>query len=215
MNKSVLSDFQIKEEINNGNIVFYDPNNNDIYKNIQNCSVDITLGEYYYRNSLPLEVYNPWSKTHSQTYWGNTRRASIILNEEESKKYDLPIGTKFIYLEPFETILGHTNEFIGGKFFITTMLKARSSLGRSGITICRDAGWGDIGYINRYTLEITNNTKYNMVLPTNKRIGQIVFFYTGISENTYNGKYQNVVDFQELVKTWKPEMLVPKLYLDK
>jgi hypothetical protein len=33
---------------------------------------------------------------------------------------------------------------------VTTMMKARSSLGRNFIEICKCAGWGDVGYINRW-----------------------------------------------------------------
>jgi dCTP deaminase len=83
-----------------------------------------------------------------------------------------------IFLGPGETILGHTNgqshcirtlctrpsssvcgwwlEFLGGRHTVTTMMKARSSLGRNFIEVCKCAGWGDIGYINRWTMEITS-----------------------------------------------------------
>ncbi|MCX8513508.1 MAG: hypothetical protein ORN26_00305 [Candidatus Pacebacteria bacterium] len=43
-------------------------------------------------------------------------------------------------MRPGETILAHTNEFIGGRNHITTMMKARSSMGRSFIEVCKCAG---------------------------------------------------------------------------
>jgi len=39
------------------------------------------------------------------------------------------------------------------------------------------AGWGDVGYINRWTMEITNNSRfYAIPLVVGRRIAQIVFF---------------------------------------
>jgi deoxycytidine triphosphate deaminase len=76
-----------------------------------------------------------------------------------------------------ETILAHTNEFIGGRETVTTMMKARSSMGRNFIEVCKCAGWGDIGYVNRWTMEITNNSRfYSIPLVVGRRIAQIVFF---------------------------------------
>ena len=48
---------------------------------------------------------------------------------------------RVIFLKPGETILGHTNEFIGGRKTVTTMMKARSSMGRNFIEVCKCAGW--------------------------------------------------------------------------
>lgn len=44
---------------------------------------------------------------------------------------------QLIWIRPGETILGHTNEFIGGRRTVTTMMKARSSLGRNFIEVCK------------------------------------------------------------------------------
>ena len=51
---------------------------------------------------------------------------------------------EIIWIAPGETILGHTNEFIGGTESVTTMMKARSSMGRNFIEVCKCAGWGDM-----------------------------------------------------------------------
>lgn len=60
------------------------------------------------------------------------------------------------------------------------MMKARSSIGRNFIEVCKCAGWGDVGYINRWTMEITNNSShYAIPLVVGRRIGQIIFFETG------------------------------------
>ena len=65
------------------------------------------------------------------------------------------------------------------------MVKARSSLGRSNIAVCKCAGFIDSGYYNRITLEITNFSNVPCVLPVGARIGQIVFMYCGNTDNLY------------------------------
>ena len=126
---------------------------------------------------------------------------------------------KVILLEPGETILAHTNEFIGGKDHITTMMKARSSLGRNFIEVCKCAGWGDVGYTNRWTMEITNNSRhYAIPLVVGRRIAQIVFFETGpIDGADYNskGKYNSSTDLTKMKKDWHPTMMLPRLYNDR
>ena len=98
-----------------------------------------------------------------------------ILNSKASNLDD-----QVILLEPGETILAHTNEFIGGKGEVTTMMKARSSVGRNFIEVCKCAGWGDVGYVNRWAMEITNNSRhYTIPLVVGRRVAQIVFFETG------------------------------------
>src|SRR5581483_6069867 len=62
-----------------------------------------------------------------------------------------------ILLGPKETILGHTQEYIGGRDIVVAKMYARSSMGRNFVEVCKDAGWGDVGYFNRWTMEITNN----------------------------------------------------------
>ncbi|MEK9184854.1 MAG: hypothetical protein AAB866_01665, partial [Patescibacteria group bacterium] len=126
---------------------------------------------------------------------------------------------KIILIEPGETILAHTNEFIGGKNHITTMMKARSSLGRNFIEICKCAGWGDVGYVNRWTMEITNNSRhYAIPLVVGRRVAQIIFFETGeilSGDYTKTGKYQTHQNMAKMKKEWKPESMLPKLYTDR
>lgn len=215
----VLSDKEIRQEITEGNIILFDPDR-DCSSNIQNCSVDITLGNYYFRNSKRIERYNPWCEEHVKEYWGDVQTATVVHCEVEANAVKLPVGYSYIRMEPGESILSHTREFVGGRNKITTMIKARSSLGRSNITICRDAGWGDINYVNRWTLEITNNGTSPVILPVGARIGQIIFFYTGTPQSPYMGKYQPLIDdtddsISNMVNTWNPNMLLPQLYREK
>ena len=155
--------------------------------------------------------------------WG-TKPHRARTARETFKKYDFEFegispDDRVILLAPGETVLGHTQEFIGGRDHITTMMKARSSLGRSFIEVCKCAGWGDVGYTNRWTMEITNNSsRYYIPLVVGRRIAQIVFFETGpilASGYAKKGKYQSEGTVAQLKKHWKPEMMLPRLYLDR
>ena len=190
-------------------------------------SYDVTLGEYFFREQPPKynhALYNIWSKEHTEHVWGANKVERAVYAKEAFKKYNFDFDgirpdDKVIVLRPGETILAHTQEFIGGKDHITTMMKARSSLGRNFIEVCKCAGWGDVGYINRWTMEITNNSKnYIIPLVVGRRIAQIIFFETGpIAARDYasSGKYASSTDVKKLQKEWKPDMMLPKLWSDK
>src|SRR3989344_6010247 len=132
---------------------------------------------------------------------------------------------KVVLIAPGETILAHTIEFIGGKNgtkdlpAVTTEMRARSSIGRIGISVCKCAGWGDIGYVNRWTMEIINFSNVIIPLPVGLRIAQIIFHETvrvpEIDKYNVKGKYQTSSDIKSLRKNWKPEDMLPKLYKDK
>lgn len=217
-----LSDTRILEELKKGSVVI-SPFSED---HLATSSYDVTLGEWFFREQAPKynhSLYNIWSREHTDHVWGADKVERAISAKEAFKKYNfdwdgIRPDDKVILLRPGETILGHTNEFIGGKDHITTMMKARSSLGRSFIEVCKCAGWGDVGYTNRWTMEITNNSKnYIIPLVVGRRIAQIIFFETGpIRERDYTkaGKYATSGSLSELKKNWKPEMMLPRLWSD-
>lgn len=209
---SVLSDTDILQKIKSGNIVIYPFNRNQL----QNCSYDVKLGEYYYTPNKPLpEFINPWCNEHVTKYWGSPLLAKRA-TKREAELYSLQLGQQYIEIEPLETILCHTEEFIGGKHNVVGKMQTRSSLMRIGISCCKCAGWGDIGYINRWTMEITNHTHTKVILPVGMRVAQIIFHPTGQPSHSYsaNGKYQTHDDLDELMRTWTPQMMLPKLYMD-
>ncbi len=217
-----LSDKRILEEIKKGDIIITPFN----IKNLATSSYDATLGEYFFAEKPPAHfknIFNIYEKEHIDRVWG-TEPLRAKPAKEVFKDYKFDFGNispndKVIMLSPGETILAHTNEFIGGKNHITTMMKARSSLGRSFIEVCKCAGWGDVGYINRWTMEITNNSKhYYIPLVVGRRIAQIIFFETGeILEKDYSkeGKYQTSSDIKKLIKDWDPLSMLPRLYKDR
>lgn len=218
-----LSDKRILEEMKRGDIVIH-PFNDD---QLATSSYDVTLGEWFFREQQSKynhSLYNIWDKSHTDHVWGAGNPERAIFAKDALEKYNFKWNgirpdDKVIMLRPGETILAHTNEFIGGKDHITTMMKARSSMGRNFIEVCKCAGWGDVGYVNRWTMEITNNSKnYLIPLVAGRRIAQIIFFETGpirARDYTKSGKYAGSTNISELKKNWKPEMMIPKLWSDR
>jgi len=215
-----LSDKEILQEIDEGRVIIspFDK------KKLSTSSVDVTLGEWYFREKKPtnhVHIYNIYNKAHTDTVWG-TEAEKALPAREVLKDFDftgIAKDDRVILLEPGETILAHTNEFIGGRENITTMMKARSSLGRNFIEVCKCAGWGDVGYVNRWTMEITNNSRhYSIPLVVGRRVAQIIFFRVGdILDSDYaaGGKYQTETDIKKIQISWKPAMMLPRVYEDR
>lgn len=214
----VLSDKQILEELKNGNIVI-EPFDR---KNLATSSYDVSLGEWYFREQRRnFDVYNPYDKSQTDKVWGTkphkAELAKNILKDFEFK--GIKPSDKVILISPGETILAHTEEFIGGRKEVTTMMKARSSMGRNFIEVCKCAGWGDVGFFNRWTMEITNNSRfYTISLVVGRRIAQMVFFHVGPvieKDYTHKGKYQDTTVLSKLKKEWNPLSMLPKLCNDR
>jgi dCTP deaminase len=215
---TVLVDWEIEEHMRQGNIVI-DPFDQ---RQLKSGSYDIRLGEYYYteQQNGNLQVVNPWCKESLESMWGpvaKARPAHEIYDRHERSKLNLRADDQIIILNPHETILAHTVEFIGGRNCVISSMHARSSIGRVTIEICKCAGWGDHGYINRWTMEITNNSQSKrMMLLVGMRVGQIVFEETEVPQQDYSasGKYQTSSDLTEIKSKWQPSDMLPKLWLD-
>lgn len=219
---SVYSNTDIKKAITEGHIVFF-PYQED---HIAGSSVDVTLGHYFYKQEYPDEakVYNPFDVDDVKRYFKGPLEA--MPHKQWCKKYgytlfkNVPEDHPIIVIRPGERILAHTHEFIGIKAPGTSTMQARSTWGRNGVAVCLDAGWGDPGYINRWTMEIYNmNSHESVVLPVGERIAQLVFYNTGPVEKEYkklSGKYQplNSNKLDEIIAQWSPEQMLPRAYKD-
>ena len=198
-----------------------------------------------------LEIYNFYSKTHIDDVWGKEHfdaipvkaffedkeffrnyiyqlgmRAGYVPREIDLKRVEhtfenISPDDKVILIFPKETILAHTKEFIGGRRTVTTMMKARSSLGRNFIEVCKCAGWGDVGYINRWTMEITNNSSYRIIpLVVGRRIAQLAFFDVGLTigkdySQIESSKYQTKDDLETIKAEWSPSQMKPQMHKDR
>lgn len=217
----ILSDKDIRERL--GQSVVIEPFNP---ANVNTSSYDVTLGGFYFIEHKPSwsRVYNIWDKYHVERVWGDPLFAKQARDAMPWKFGDwgwsnIDPYDRVILIPPKHTILAHTEEFIGGRFSTTSMMKARSSFGRNFIEVCKCAGYGDVGYINRWTMEITNNSRFYWIpLVVGRRIAQIVFMETGEiggDDYTATGKYQQRSDVRDLQATWRPEMMLPRLDRDR
>lgn len=219
---SVYSNVEIKQAIKDEHIICFPLQD----KNIAGSSIDVTLGHWYYRTERPSEggFYNPFDKDSVGEYFSTPNKAEA--HKDWAKKHgrtlfkNIPEDHPIIVLRPHERILAHTHEFIGIKAPGTSTMQARSTWGRNGIAVCLDAGWGDPGYINRWTMEIYNmNQHESVVLPVGERIAQVVFYKTGPVDLEYkklSGKYQSATSnkLKDLINDWEPSMMLPKGYKD-
>ncbi len=217
--RGVLSDEEIRVAQERGDVVI-EP---FIESQLNTASYDIRLGEWYYLcEAMPFESdFNPWDPEDVERYYKGPLRA--MTNREWCDRYrqgrlwrEIPADALIIVLRPGECILGHTQEFIGSRRDVVTMMHARSSIGRVNISTCDDAGWGDIGYINRWTMEIRNKNNAVVPLVVGERMGQIIFFAAGPTDRSYGneGHYQSSRNLDELRQNWKPADMLPRLQLD-
>lgn len=218
----VYSNRQIKQAISAGHIVFHPY----IEEHIAGSSVDVTLGHWFYRTERASSggFYNPFDEGDVNRYFDGPHHAEVheMWAAANGRKLfvGIPADQPIIVLRPGERILAHTHEFIGIKAPGTSTMQARSTWGRNGVAVCLDAGWGDPGYINRWTMEIYNmNQHESVVLPVGERIAQIVFYHTGPVDTEYtslSGKYQpnSSDDLVGLINNWRPEQMLPRAYKD-
>lgn len=155
----ILSDKQILEEMDNGNILVepFDP------ENLGSNSYDVHLGRYmgvYKDEVLDAKAHN------------------------EIEVFEIPKDG--FLLQPNKLYLGVTKEYTETLAHVP-FLEGKSSVGRLGINIHATAGKGDVGFCNTWTLEISvvQPVKIYSGMP----IGQLIYYkIDGDVENFYHGK---------------------------
>jgi dCTP deaminase len=245
MGAGIYSDRELEVGLELGHVIC-EPRPNKV----NGSSIDVRLGENFYlagdaRNISA--IFNPFDKEDTERYFGEPLKArpfayvikkvfsEIKANETLSAKekkrrlesfeghnsiQNIDDEHPLILLRPRERILGHTEEFIGIQAPGTTSMQSRSTTGRIGVASCFCAGWGDPGYINRWTMEINNlNENEYVPLPIHMRIAQIVMSATGPVATEYSkatGKYQTGTssNIQDVIGTWKPENMKPQAFKD-
>lgn len=216
----VYSNLEIKEALYSGHIRIFPFDQ----ENLKLASYDVTLGEWFYRTDVlhNRTDYNFHSERDIKRYFGEPLEA--VTYGEWSKIHKTSVfddeimpDDRVIVLNPGERILAHTNEFIGIRAPGTTQMQARSSAGRNGIVVCKDAGWGDPGYLGRWTMEIQNDNKERVAFRVGERLAQLIFITTGPVYGEYGqgGKYYQSSSLREDVRKWQPLMMLPRTHKDK
>lgn len=216
----VYSDLEIKQALACGHIRIFPYDQ----ENLSGASYDVRLGEYFFTTDRIQNkpAYNPYDAEDVRRYFEYEAKAAAPHQELCRKRglelfENIPKEHPIILLNPHERILAHTYEFIGINPPGTTQMQARSTAGRNGIVVCKDAGWGDPGYKGRWTMEIQNDNNEIMPLPVGVRIAQIVFLRSGDTELNYGneGKYYQTQTLEEEVRNWHPDMMLPRVYKDE
>jgi dCTP deaminase len=188
-------------------------------KNLHTVSYDVRLGENFFSEqpfrAINRRLFNPFDPEHIKKYWGHPEKAISAGQwmEENGPLANIRPEDKIIVIGPGETVLTHTEEFIGGKNCVTTEMRARSSMGRIGITVCKCAGWGDVGFCNRWTMEMSNHLKDTpVVLVVGMRVAQIAFYQVDLLAESYSttgGQYQTTDDTKKMMNEWSPYLMLP------
>lgn len=198
----ILSAQAIKKEIDNGNIII-EPFNPE---QLNPTSYDIRLGPNYYinRKTQGPPKYNPFNPEHQHLYWGNPINATFMADDTYLNKLGIQPNSQIIEIQPGETILAHSMETIGSINNITTSLIGKSTAGRGGVTVTNTAGWGDPGFVNKWTMQITNHNNKPIVLAVGQRIAQIIFHRVEGEYVEYSGQYNSKDE-------WTPRDMLPKI----
>jgi dCTP deaminase len=183
----LLSDKRIMEEIERGNIIIepFDP------RQLGTNSYDVRLGPYYFIPNHNMVTVNFTEEADAGAFWLGPYYAE----------------DGYIRIRPGDTILAHTEEVVGGRNGFTTSMRARSSIGRSCLSVCKCAGVCDVGYISKWTMEISNHSHAMATLPVGLRVAQLLFYEVGETLRKYEGKYGSWHD-------WSPKDMLPKLHRD-
>lgn len=229
--RSLLSRDMILWHIEQGNIFIYPFNRanitetEDLKNNLQTTSYDVRLGEDFFEEqpfrASDQVIFNPFDPEHIKRYWGEPKKAIRAGDwmEKHGVLNNIYPDDRIIILGPGETILAHTQEFIGGRNCVTTEMRARSSMGRISTTVCKCAGWGDLGFCNRWTMEMTNHFKgLPVVLVVGMRVAQIIFRQVDPLKSSYSksgGQYQTTDDTDEMMRNWSPYAMLPKFSREK
>ena len=113
----LLSRDQIIKHMKNGTIVI-EP---FIERNLKTTSYDVTLGQWFWRERHPAgrsTVHNVYDEESTGVVWAGPYEAEAVETVEQrlSQKFkNVPRASRIILLAPGETVLTHTQEFIGGR----------------------------------------------------------------------------------------------------
>lgn len=206
-----LTDKGILRHLIAGNIIIYPFHANQLGPN----SYDVTLGRFCMRwEERRRPVYNPLDPQNVSDVWKkDVAKTRHEVEREMSIKFtNVDHDDEIIVLYPREMLLAHTEEIIGGVNIIIPKISGKSTSGRNMIEMCSDANMGNIGFVNRYTLEVVNKSGYTIPLIVGEAYASFSFVEAQeIPGRSYAGRYQGSLDVVELTRAWVPEMMLPRM----
>lgn len=129
-------------------------------------------------NSYDLTLYNEFIKYGPHSVLS-------VRSPSDGSNCVIPPSGELLY--PNTLYLFCTNERAGSKYFVP-MINGKSSLARLGISVHQTGGFGDLGFIGRWTLEIS--VVVPVIIFPGMKIAQVSFFRPcGDKSVQYEGKY--------------------------
>jgi dCTP deaminase len=117
----------------------------------------------------------------------------ILDSKDDNATSLVKIPESGIILYPGKLYLGRTSEYTNTTQF-APMLSGRSSLGRLGLAVHVTAGFGDVGFIGHWTLELCVVQPIRIYAGT--KIAQLHYYLIDGDYETYKGKYHNNLSIQ-------------------
>lgn len=164
-----------------------------------------------------IDTYNPLDPANVRFVWQHGISWDVLSLENKFGVHFKGVEPRdeVILLYPHEMILAHTAEFIGGVNVVATTIAGKSTAGRNMIEVCSDAYFGNIGFYNRWTLEIRNKSNRRAIpLIVGQPYAQIVFFESQPTARNYGGTYQTVSTLGEMQELWEKDpysQMLPKM----
>jgi dCTP deaminase len=216
---TLLSNAKIKEYL--GSAIVIEPFHEEL---LNNCSYDLTLGTHAAIYKDPKDIEGVPTRREMLEAIKDARKDGefdlrrmgywLPAEDDPAERYKIVNFAEAGYLAigPRQRYLMHSQEFAGGRVAgdvaVTTSLQATSTAGRLGLTVCMCAGWGDVGFINRWTFEVENHSLYPIVMPVGARIAQLCFHEVEVPLSGTD--YQKTGQYQQGDMKWEPKDMIPK-----
>lgn len=171
----MLTDKEIIKEIETGNIVI----NPFVREQLNTNSYDFTLSDEV--TIFSQDALMGWdigcipSDKLKEFYKIPNHKSKVFfdfVNRSKTPTFTFKFDG-FLQLKPDHLYLMSSAEKMGTKDKFFPLIGNRSSNMRVGLKICSDAGYGDTGFNNYWTLEV--EPKYNTIVQVGQKIGQIYF----------------------------------------
>lgn len=144
---------------------------------------------YNVKLSDEILIYDKCRYNYNTTTNPDLIEDHILDTKKDNPTKKLTISEGGMVLLPGELYLGSTVEFTETEFPLVPMLEGRSSFGRLGLSIHITAGFGDVGFRGKWTLEMSVIRPLRIY--SGVEIAQIYYLRTyGSKPPNYNGKYQ-------------------------